>query len=1680
MEDVVGNLEKKLIDRVSESDVRVKFARIAIEKTDALRAKLVSAAKCNKTLIREISNPAGFFKEIDSDEWEDGLKKKIDDASLDDEQKKSMTALFLEFFDVFRKANTFRPAHYIEVNIPIAEGTPPIIAKGGRHSQEHYRIIYEHFEKLKAANVVEVSTSAWASPVVVAPKRDSATGLWTKHRLCINYRRINELLDIPQTDFDDIWDTVQAPGTCAFISSFDIAQAFHQCAMSEDSKKYTAFLCPGHGLLQYRTMPFGIAVASNVFVMAMNKVFAGIKGKFMNNIIDDLCVYSKTFEDHLHHLRQIFTRCRTYNLTLAADKVQLCLENLEFCGLIIDKEGTRKDPRKLEAVVDWEMPSDIREVRSWLGFCGFYRNFIKDYAKIAGPLTDMTKAENMSADVFRSSWGQAQEDCFEALKKCMLDDVVLDRPDPDKPFIVSTDWCKHGIGAVLAQLDDQGRERPVAFLSKKLTGAQLRYDATSGEALAVLYAFDKWRSYLYGRHFTLYTDHGALREIFFKSEPKSDKLTRWANRLLAFDFEVKHRAGRQNANADELSRMFGDVGEILEPANAVSMAKVNSIRIDHPDIDEIFEEFVRYDKDNKLKVGWLNCENDEELGCVSNVLTTTGVLSSARSTLLENSAQRSKEATSKRFSLARNSQTVEEKFVSNRRNFSLARSNDVFKLVGDADEGGRRSIDVLVIGSSAMQEGWLPTAKGKDLEVPAVKIAETLRKHYGLKHVILEAKTPLLKKGKDHAKVVVDSMFAITVDRLRGIGFKGGTTVVYDNGNAKHIFVGHVKYVKPASRKLWQSFASVDEAISDITRGETVTQAPKGVNMDIDTDGSSSYSPNRKRKFAGEEKSFTVIAAAMVKTIRVNFKDTQVAAPSDNLEEDTLGTQDLPTKLTIKDEQIKCEDLKAIAEYVKAKENKRGTQAQEMTAETVVTNKKLKDLFSMIPRSYAGLTNKSLFLLDDDGILYFRRKNEPLSKHLIVLPQTFHATVLSACHDYNGHCGRDRTLEKLRQLYWWKGQFNDVRNYVINCDKCLQQGMLDDNGSGFTSGWTSNHIFANWCVDMQGPFPPSKGEGYRYALNMVDPVSRWLETVYLEDCNRYGVAHGVFMQLVSRFGRIENVYCDSGKEFVNGYFKDAMELCSIKVTHASAENHQAMGAVENIHRTIDKQIRGLLEKEINHSNWAIAHSIARSNMNKSVIDKLGYSPFEVVYGMRPRTEMSRALQPPENVSEYDVDIVNAEILTFLEGRKKVVQTIRDTAQQHHEIALHEPNLNTLNMDRQPIQVEVGDMVARKVFAIQGNRKKQLATKLSWTTSGPYKVVEILGESILKLKKMGRNDSYFTAPSRHCAKWPDDNGAVVVEHPTYDIMRRLFMGDAPTDNGFRDATPKGKTDEVSQAKKDRTRNGKFEKQRDINSNLETSDDMKQLLEKQADIIRSLEEGKDCVLTYSKEKGLRVFRVFETTCFGETLRLHVHQQAFMFVNGEQLTEMTLREMTSLDEVTQFIRREKFSPMRVMPKWDSVSDTDVVVSEKQPDGTVPRERVITLNDIVTSFFELESKTLAITFGGQLRNDMIKRIPKSAWIEVKADKKVNAKLKSAVGYQEMMTDTRQRSNYEKALKNPSSKEANDFEDLAEAKKLQDQVSFMKRRNRKVLLDRIEEKDKAKRMKQAKTKSGKARLATL
>jgi hypothetical protein len=262
--------------------------------------------------------------------------------------------------------------------------------------------------------------------------------------------------------------------------------------------------------------------------------------------IDDILIYSQTEQEHLQHIRQVLELLRQHKLYGKTSKCEFLKESVEYLGHIISSQGIATDPKKVEVVKHWPVPKNIKELQSFLGLCNYYRRFIFDYSRIASPLTDLTHKD------VPYHWPPSAQQAFQEIKDRMSTTPVLCIPDPDKPFTVTTDASDFAMGAVLQQDQGQGPQ-PVAYTSRKMNAAERNYPAHDKELLAIMHALAKWRVYLHGRPFIIYSDHATLQHL--KNQPNlNPKQVRWLGKMQDFDFKIIHIPGKQNIVADTLSR----------------------------------------------------------------------------------------------------------------------------------------------------------------------------------------------------------------------------------------------------------------------------------------------------------------------------------------------------------------------------------------------------------------------------------------------------------------------------------------------------------------------------------------------------------------------------------------------------------------------------------------------------------------------------------------------------------------------------------------------------------------------------------------------------------------------------------------------------------------------------------------------------------------------------------------------------------------------------------------------------------------------------------------------------------------------------------------------------------------------------------------------------------------------
>ena len=404
-----------------------------------------------------------------------------------------------------------------------------------RYSPLHKDEIERQVKELLSNGLITQSTSPFASPVLLVQKKD---GTW---RFCVDYRKLNSLTiknSFPLPIIEEILD--ELAGT-KFFTKLDMTAEYHQIRMAASDEFKTAFKTH-HGHFQFKVMPFGLTNAPATFQCVMNEILQPFLREFVLVFLDDILIYSPSMTSHLTHLRAVLQQLRKHQFYLKSSKCSFAQTQIDYLGHVISQEGVSTDPSKTAAMLSWPQPTTITELRGFLGLTGYYRRFVQNYGIIAKPLTQLLKKKQFL-------WTAAATEAFQALKQAMSQTPVLILPDFSLPFVVETDACAHGVGAVLMQ-----QERPVAYLSKALGPTHQQLSIYEKEFLALIMAVEKWRSYLQRQEFTIRTDHKSLSYLT-EQNLQSDLQRKAMTRLMGLQFKVVYRKGKENLAADALSRV---------------------------------------------------------------------------------------------------------------------------------------------------------------------------------------------------------------------------------------------------------------------------------------------------------------------------------------------------------------------------------------------------------------------------------------------------------------------------------------------------------------------------------------------------------------------------------------------------------------------------------------------------------------------------------------------------------------------------------------------------------------------------------------------------------------------------------------------------------------------------------------------------------------------------------------------------------------------------------------------------------------------------------------------------------------------------------------------------------------------------------------------------------------------
>ena len=461
------------------------------------------------------------------------------------ELKEKLPVVYHDFLDVFdkEKATQLPPHRSYDHKIELeGEGQPP---RSRLYPMSGYKLqkVKEYLEENLKKEFITPSKAPCASPILFAEKKDGSL------RFCVDYRKLNALTKrdrYPIPLIDEVLARIQGS---KYLTRLDIIAAFNKLRMSSESEDLTTFVT-SFGAYKYRVMPFGLTNGPASFQHYINDVLFECLHKFCQAYLDDILIYSKTLKEHRAHVKEVLGKLREAGLQVDIDKCEFEVQETSFLGLLVSTNGLRMDPRKVDVIRNWEVPRSLTHVQAFIGFCNFYRRFIKDFSKIVRPMVKLTRKDQLF------EWTEACQTAFEGLKQQVTAAPVLKHFDSTREAILETDSSDYVNGGVLSQYDDKGILHPVAFYSKNMVPAECNYEIYDKELLAIIRCLEHWRPELECTDIPvkIFTNHLNLK-YFMTTKELTRRQARWAEKLSEYNFKIIYQPGKQNLKADALTRM---------------------------------------------------------------------------------------------------------------------------------------------------------------------------------------------------------------------------------------------------------------------------------------------------------------------------------------------------------------------------------------------------------------------------------------------------------------------------------------------------------------------------------------------------------------------------------------------------------------------------------------------------------------------------------------------------------------------------------------------------------------------------------------------------------------------------------------------------------------------------------------------------------------------------------------------------------------------------------------------------------------------------------------------------------------------------------------------------------------------------------------------------------------------
>ena len=1128
----------------------------------------------------------------------------LSNTIFSDSQKQKLRNLIKKYRTAFAVDDTeLGRTHVYTHKLRLKPGSQPPRPKLYQTNATDREIIKKHLDDMLANDIIKpVSEGIFSSPTLLVPKKDG--GL----RYCADLREMNKILEEDVYPLPLIRDVIDAIGTskATIYSIVDLRSAFWQIKVHPASQKYLT-INTHMGRFAFKVLPFGLHSSPSAFQRLMNTVLRGILWEFAIPFLDDIVIYSKDADSHVAHLEEVFQRLTQAGLKLKPQKCQFGVNHIKYLGHNIGKKGIAPFEEKVKAVKDFPTPTTITQVKSFLGLANYYRKFIKDFSKLAKPLNDLTK----KSKVFY--WNEESQKAFMELKRRLISAPILAHANPNLPYRLTTDASRIGLGWVLEQKQGD-KYKVICYGGKSLTSAQSNYGISDLEALAVVTAIKDLDCYLRYQQFTIVTDHQPLKYMLTNASPPPGRWSRWTALLSPYKFTVEYLKGSANKVADSLSRQKhqsvalddDDLESYLCPTNVEGIPAKGYVQdgcyfSNDPEKPLSEKQKTILDSSQKSKLA-VKQQVSPLNGNENSTMVPKGTMYDLSPITLDDTqvdgiqlpAIMATQTENKSFRRIRNwkkFKAPKTQILVGRTDPSSIPADCIFNFTTNQLKPiGPISKSIQLAGGPQYRKS-LQTSLNKN---GLLKMGSVRRLEGGCTNVlwIYNINLPRYKLGKE---IAPDTVYKVLTNALEIAAKSQVKKLIISPTDLISLDYSSTKSVELISQVIWDYCHSDKTQFTEIYISiQTLSMANKAgkIFQKFQKDPkvpifqvTKTQTPEQVRsRLCGEDRAVT---------------DTEKLIKELNLSE---GFAELDYDIDaeeIQKMQLKDDYFRLLIEYLK--------------------HDKLPESEKIAKRVRKDAQNFELIR----GTLYYFwmiPKKIPIEKRVrlrLCVPAELRQRLLYAYHDalISAHRSAEKMYILMKLNYYWKNMFADIQNWTQSCIRCSKAKALPKTRRAKLQPIIENKPFSMVNVDLIGPMEHSV-EQYRYVLTMVDRATRYCFAVPIQDGTAITIAKTIFSELISKFGLVDCIVSDRGLNFTSPIVQHLCSLIGTKRILTSAYRPSSNGLVESFNGVFKQKLLALAGEYPN--TWPQYVDGVLYALRTTVVDSLGHSPFELLFGREPK------------------------------------------------------------------------------------------------------------------------------------------------------------------------------------------------------------------------------------------------------------------------------------------------------------------------------------------------------------------------------------------------------------------------------------------------------------------------------